>query len=705
MRELTIIIPYYNGKAYIQNLLNTIPNNIPIIIIDDLSDEPLKIKHPNTTVYRLKEKGYFTGACNWGIQQCDTDVLILNQDTVLEDGWQTVINHEYALIGESIKGKHPLFPNQYIHGVFMWIRRDLIHAIGLMNQELYPLWGSTAEYQLRASRAGFKVLPLKEIPGLKHFRPETEQYGSSIKQFVAKNPQDKAKLIRTPPIVSIVIPCYNYAHYLQDAINSLIGGQTCLGKLPPQSFQSFEIIIVDDGSNEENQKIIQSYIDGWNGIRAIRLERKPLDKNGKYIGKPSALNYGISKAIGKYITVLDADDMMDSRRLQALHTHIEQNPNSIIYDQIISFKQHDKKVKWHNERSDKNIDIYDTNSLSLEQETTLLTKYACQNLNKTIYGNRLAFFYWPLPDYNFDTLLDKNCMHAGIMFSKKAWQDIGGYNEHMAYGREDWAINVAFGEKGYCGLKIQHPYYLYRREGQNRTLENTKPTWQSKFKQQMYDLYPNLYRGERTMACCGQGSSKTKQLNGGGNKTLKLSQQKDGLTYVKYEGNRSASFSIWGPVTGVQYRVNPNNPVFLVDDNDLYTNGRMTGILDVYEGTKHAFNTYSKPEPVKIKTVAVTELEPAIQDTFEEKETFEEFLVSDNESEPVLTERHFEVLSTVSKLHDFLVNQTFSLQELEAMLEYELANGNRITAIKDLEKVIDSYDGTAAVEPFSVSVS
>ena len=68
--SFTVIVPYFNGQKYIQKLLDTIPEQIPVIIIDDLSDSQPSIERSNTTVISSKQKGYFTGATNIGIKSC-----------------------------------------------------------------------------------------------------------------------------------------------------------------------------------------------------------------------------------------------------------------------------------------------------------------------------------------------------------------------------------------------------------------------------------------------------------------------------------------------------------------------------------------------------------------------------------------------------------------------------------------------------------
>ncbi len=94
-----------------------------------------------------------------------------------------------------------------------------------------------------------------------------------------------------PIKVSVIIPCYNQSHFLQESVNSVIN----------QTFVDWECIIVNDGSSDETQVI------------AEHLTLK--DERVKYIfkengGLSSARNAGIKIANGKYILPLDADDLL-----------------------------------------------------------------------------------------------------------------------------------------------------------------------------------------------------------------------------------------------------------------------------------------------------------------------------------------------------------------------------------------------------------
>ncbi len=86
--------------------------------------------------------------------------------------------------------------------------------------------------------------------------------------------------------VSVVIPNYNYAHYLRGAIDSALG----------QTYSDIEIIVVDDGSKDDSISVIEAYGDR---ITAIRQKNQ---------GVAAARNRGVASSTGEYIAFLDADD-------------------------------------------------------------------------------------------------------------------------------------------------------------------------------------------------------------------------------------------------------------------------------------------------------------------------------------------------------------------------------------------------------------
>ncbi len=95
------------------------------------------------------------------------------------------------------------------------------------------------------------------------------------------------------PKVSVIIPCYNQAEYLQSALASVF----C------QSFTDWEAIVVNDGSTDDTVEIAAGFF-----AKFPDCNWKLIDQ--KNAGLTSARNAGIEAAVGEYILPLDADDMI-----------------------------------------------------------------------------------------------------------------------------------------------------------------------------------------------------------------------------------------------------------------------------------------------------------------------------------------------------------------------------------------------------------
>jgi glycosyltransferase involved in cell wall biosynthesis len=108
------------------------------------------------------------------------------------------------------------------------------------------------------------------------------------------------------PAVSIIIPNYNHAQYIGDAINSVLN----------QTSSDYEIIVVDDGSHDKSREIIDRF---GGRVRAIYQQNQ---------GLSAARNTGINAAQGKYIGVLDADDMYEPEFVSTLVSRLESQPDA-----------------------------------------------------------------------------------------------------------------------------------------------------------------------------------------------------------------------------------------------------------------------------------------------------------------------------------------------------------------------------------------
>ena len=112
------------------------------------------------------------------------------------------------------------------------------------------------------------------------------------------------------PLISVVIPTYNYGKRLPKAVNSVI----------PQLSSQVELLIVDDGSTDETGQVVSDLQKIHpNVFQYIRKE------NG---GAASARNCGIENSQGKFLLFLDADDELEGQALQVLIRHISECPET-----------------------------------------------------------------------------------------------------------------------------------------------------------------------------------------------------------------------------------------------------------------------------------------------------------------------------------------------------------------------------------------
>ncbi|HMR98091.1 MAG TPA: glycosyltransferase [Anaerolineales bacterium] len=105
----------------------------------------------------------------------------------------------------------------------------------------------------------------------------------------------------TFPLVSIIIPNYNHAQYIEDAIHSVLR----------QTYRNVEIIVVDDGSRDNSREVIGAFGDT---VRAIFQQNQ---------GLSAARNTGITASRGEFIGVLDADDMYEPDFVETLVTALQ----------------------------------------------------------------------------------------------------------------------------------------------------------------------------------------------------------------------------------------------------------------------------------------------------------------------------------------------------------------------------------------------
>jgi glycosyltransferase involved in cell wall biosynthesis len=219
------------------------------------------------------------------------------------------------------------------------------------------------------------------------------------------------------PNISVIIPCYNVAKYVEKAVNSILS----------QSYKNLEVWIIDDGSTDDTLEKIKA-------IKDERIKVIALDENTQKIG---AVNEVLQKVNGDYIAFQDADDWSEPDRLEA---------------QLLAFQ------------NDSRLGI-------------CFTGYKCIGRNVTLPGS-ISLSDEELKDefFNFHkTDIRKDPTVCGtMMISRAALQRTHGYNPYFT-GRvaEDiqWIYRIL---KDFKGITIDKPLYNYRsRKGSFTQIQST----------------------------------------------------------------------------------------------------------------------------------------------------------------------------------------------------------------------------------------
>jgi len=227
-------------------------------------------------------------------------------------------------------------------------------------------------------------------------------------------------------IISIIIPCYNQGVYIDEALHSI---QQCDDK------SLYEIIIVNDGSTEENtlNKLKELSAKGFTIV----------NQTNKGLG--AARNAGIKIAIGKYILPLDCDNKIKPE---------------YIYEGI-------------------NL---------LDGDSSLDAVYS----DAEYFGEKAG--KWESGEFNLQRLMIENYIDACAIFRKSTWEKIGGYDEKMpVMGYEDWDLwlRIAFQNGKFAYINQMLFYYRYSSKSMIHTLQKDKLSMIDEYMEKKHSLYLN----------------------------------------------------------------------------------------------------------------------------------------------------------------------------------------------------------------------
>lgn len=143
------------------------------------------------------------------------------------------------------------------------------------------------------------------------------------------------------PLVSIIIPTFNRSELLVDVLNSVL----------EQSYKNWECIVIDDGSTDDTEEVIQDYL--ANDSR-FNYYKRPNDFKA---GGCGARNYGLEQSNGVYINWFDSDDVMLSNHIEShVKAHLSNSSIDMTVSNAVIFKDQElPSGNWSNIKPKKNI--------------------------------------------------------------------------------------------------------------------------------------------------------------------------------------------------------------------------------------------------------------------------------------------------------------------------------------------------------------
>jgi len=189
------------------------------------------------------------------------------------------------------------------------------------------------------------------------------------------------------PFFSVVIPLYNKAHFINSTLESVLF----------QSYQDFEIIIVDDGSTDKSVDVVKS-------LKANRIQLRHQSNKGA----SAARNYGAHLAEGKWIAFLDADDIWYKDHLEELHKTIVDLPQAEVVSNGYEIQLSSKYIK--------------------------APKYSCTFKKESAY----------IEDYFNSSLIDSLFWTSSVACKKEVFNAVGGFDKDLKTGQDlDLFIRLA----------------------------------------------------------------------------------------------------------------------------------------------------------------------------------------------------------------------------------------------------------------------
>jgi len=226
------------------------------------------------------------------------------------------------------------------------------------------------------------------------------------------------------PTTSFVVTCHNLGAYLTETLDSLSA----------QTVQDFEVVVVNDGSTDGATCRLLADLNRPR-TRVVHSERR---------GLPGARNVGVRHAGGRYLCMVDADDLLEPIYLERSLQTLESRPD-------VAFASH-----WLRAFGDEAWD-------------------------------------WTPTDCGFPSLLHANTLNGAALMRRDLFERVGGFDETMVDGCEDWEFWIRVVDAGFEGVIIPEFLFRYRRRADSMSRTMHAVPGMATLYRQLVDRHPDLF--------------------------------------------------------------------------------------------------------------------------------------------------------------------------------------------------------------------
>ncbi len=466
--EVSVIIPCFNYGKYVQEAVDSVLaqsyNNLEVIVVDDGSTDPYtlevlpRLENDRVRILHQENQGLSMARNNGASVAKGNFLVFLDADDTLDEDSLALMLYQFVLNPEA----SAVFPQQHFFGdqnlvwacqefntydllwaahvtVCIMIRRQVFMDSKKYQPSMkygYEDW----EFSLGLAGKGcqLRLLPLPIFNHRRHGRTMTAEahdrktylYNELIRLNHHLYSVEELTRIKRKwrPLVSVIIPFYNSTTYIDETMASI----------KQQTIDDYEVILIDDGSDDPNAVHKLEEIEAEGFVRVIRMEHK---------GTAAARNRGALEACGEFLCFLDADDLIDPSYCEVLGIKLAMNPHlAFVYSGVVHF------------------------------------------------GNIQAVVF---DEYDVERLKRENFLAVTSLIRRQVYLQIGGMDEMLIDCHEDYDFWLRLAELGFLGAMVHEPLFHYRRHAHGKMARVTQRMSDQEILALMRDRHPTIFGKSR----------------------------------------------------------------------------------------------------------------------------------------------------------------------------------------------------------------